>query len=190
MGEKKYNLYRDEELAALLKLSDKEAYTTIYDRFKGVLFIHAFRILQEKEEARDVVQEIFTKLWIKREEITFTYGLSAYLYASTRNLIFDLIARNKLSSGYLSSLAAFVQQDQCETDYRVRERELTTIIEKEIAALPEKMRNVFELSRKANLTHREVAAELNISEKTVKKQVNNALKILRSKLGIYFFLMF
>jgi RNA polymerase sigma-70 factor (ECF subfamily) len=64
------------------------------------------------------------------------------------------------------------------------------LIEKEIATLPPKMREVFELSRKANLNYREIAEKLNISDNTVKKQMSNALKILRSRLGVIFDLFF
>ena len=64
------------------------------------------------------------------------------------------------------------------------------LIEKELAALPPKMREVFELSRKANLNYREIAEKLNISDNTVKKQMSNALKILRSRLGVVFDLFF
>jgi len=180
----------DPELVSLLKEGDKEAYAEIYNRFKGVLYIHAFRLLQDKEEAKDVVHEIFSRLWTKREQLNFTIGLSAYLYASVRNLIFDQIARKKVESEYLSSLQAFIKEDDYITDHLIREKELVAMIDREIAELPTKMREVFELSRKANLTHRQIAEQLDISEKTVKKQVNNALKTLRVKLGTYTFLAF
>jgi len=180
----------DSELVSLLKEGDKEAYAEIYNRFKGVLYIHAFRLLQDKEEAKDVVHEIFSRLWTKREQLNFTIGLSAYLYASVRNLIFDQIARKKVESEYLSSLQAFIKEDDYITDHLIREKELVAMIDREIAELPAKMREVFELSRKANLTHRQIAEQLDISEKTVKKQVNNALKTLRVKLGTYTFLAF
>jgi RNA polymerase sigma-70 factor (ECF subfamily) len=65
----------------------------------------------------------------------------------------------------------------------VREKQLAAIIEREIAALPPKMREVFVLSRKEYLTHKEIAELLGISEQTVSKHVTNALKILRVKLG-------
>jgi RNA polymerase sigma-70 factor (ECF subfamily) len=65
---------------------------------------------------------------------------------------------------------------------------LVELIEKEVAALPAKMRIVFELSRKANLTHREIAGQLDISEETVKKHIHHALKQLRVKLGILVYL--
>jgi len=65
---------------------------------------------------------------------------------------------------------------------------LEVLIEKEIACLPSKMRQVFELSRKANLSHKQIATQLDLSEKTVKNQVNNALKVLKLKLGSLMFL--
>ena len=180
----------DTELVSLLQEGNKEAYEEIYHRFKGVLYIHAFRMLQDQEEAKDVVHEIFSRIWTKRGQLNFTIGLSAYLYTSVRNLILDQIAHRKVESDYLSSLQAFIRADDYITDHLIREKELVAMIDREIAALPPKMREIFELSRKANLTHRQIAEQLGISEKTVKKQVNNALKTLRLKLGIYTYILF
>ncbi|MNL44326.1 RNA polymerase sigma factor [compost metagenome] len=65
------------------------------------------------------------------------------------------------------------------------ERELTRLLQQEIDKLPAKMRQVFEMSRNQHLSHAEIAQQLGISDQTVKKQVNNALKILRSKVNTY-----
>ncbi|HEY0272531.1 MAG TPA: sigma-70 family RNA polymerase sigma factor, partial [Chitinophaga sp.] len=73
-------------------------------------------------------------------------------------------------------------------DYRVREKQFMEMIEREIAALPPKMRVVFEMSRKSDYSHREIAAHLDIAEETVKKQIKNALKILRNRLGLALFI--
>ena len=70
------------------------------------------------------------------------------------------------------------------TDETIREKELKGIIEREIASLPAKMRAVFEMSRNENLSYKEIAEELCISDKTVKKQINNAIKILRKKINL------
>ena len=185
-----YDTYNDEQLIELIRSNDQAAYAEIYNRFKGVLYIHAYRLLQDKEEAKDTVHEIFARLWTKREQLHLTIGLSAYLYAAVRNRIFDLIARKKVESEYLSSLQAFIRQDDFITDHLIREKELVAMIGREIAALPPKMREVFELSRKANLTHQQIAKQLDVSEQTVKKQVNNALKTLRLKLGVVTYLLF
>ncbi|HYH56791.1 MAG TPA: RNA polymerase sigma-70 factor [Anseongella sp.] len=179
-----YCKYTDNELAQLLREGDKAAYTEVYNRFKGLLYVHAYRMLQDREEAKDVVQELFTVLWTKRSTLFFKTGIASYLYASVRNRVFDRISRKKVESSYFESLKDFIPRTDCSTDTRVQEKELAALIEKEITALPVKMREIFELSRKANLSHKEIAEQLIISDKTVKKQVSNALKILRLKLSV------
>ncbi|RYE13029.1 MAG: sigma-70 family RNA polymerase sigma factor [Sphingobacteriales bacterium] len=89
-----------------------------------------------------------------------------------------------MENGYINSLAASINEGNCSTDHKVRESSLAAIIEKEINELPEKMREVFVLSRKHHLSHKEIALQLGIEETTVKRQISNALKILRVKLGL------
>jgi RNA polymerase sigma-70 factor (family 1) len=181
-----YKLYTDQELVSLLKKGDTAAYTQIYDRYERLLFIHAYKRLQNREEARDIIQDLFIVLWTKREDVNLISSLRAYLYTATRNRIFDLIARQKLQSNYVLSLQKFIDAGDYTTDHRIRINQLNAIIEKEIAQLPAKMREVFELSRNEQLSHREIAERLDISEQTVKKQVQNALKVLKVKLGPLF----
>lgn len=184
-----YDMLNDEELAVLLKEDNHAAYTHIFDRFYGVLFAHAMKMLQNEEEAKDIVQEIFEVLWIKRQELTLKGSLSSYLYASVRNRILNRISHKKVECKYLDSLAGFIGQGNYLTDHEVRERELRRIIEQEIAALPVKMQEIFKLSRWEYLSHKEIALRLRISELTVKTQVKRALKILKPRLGFILFLL-
>lgn len=181
-----YQDYSDLELMTLISEDDDQAFAEIYNRYKGVLYMHAYRILGSEDETKDVLQELFTVLWTKRNSIILKTSLSSYLYGAIRNRIFDVIAHKKVEERYISSLAAFIEEGECVTDHQVRENELAKLIEQEIALLPPKMREVFELSRKRNLSYHEIAEELHISDKTVKKQVSNALHILRGKLDIAF----
>ncbi len=177
----------DSELVDLLISGDEKAFTQIYERYFGVLYVHAYKILQNEDEVKDILQDLFSTIWIRREKLNITSGLSAYLYKSVRNKIFDTLSHKKVATRYIDSLKAFVEQGYMNTDHLVRERELSALIEKGIVALPEKMRHVFELSRKGNYSHREIAQQLNLSEQTVRTQVKNALRILRVKLGAFFF---
>jgi len=185
-----YRTYTDAELTALLRTGDQLAYTEIYQRYTGVLQGHAYSKLQDREEAMDVVQELFATLWAKRDSIVFHTTLSGYLYTAVRNKVINVIARQNIASDYIKSLQEFIDKGEALTDHRVREHELTAIIEKEIAALPEKMRTIFEMSRKEGLSHKEIAGKLGLAEKTVKNQVNNSLKILKDKLGPLFIFLF
>lgn len=175
----------DEELLKEYQAGNIQAFELIYNRYKGVLYIHAYKMLRDEDEAKDVVQELFIKLFSKASVICLRTTLSAYLYASIRNRILDIIAHKRIKTDYLASLEDFVQQGVYTTDQLMREKELAFQIEKEVSLLPEKMRQIFEMSRNANLSHKEIAAKLDISDKTVKKQISNALKLIKVKLHLY-----
>ena len=184
-----YDCLTDQQLVQLLKQNDEKAFTAIYHRYKAVLFVHAYKMLQSKEDAKDIIHELFSTLWSKRAEIQLSGQLSGYLYTAVRNRVLDCISRKQTESNYINSFQQFIDRGEEVTDHRIREQQLASVIEQEIANLPPKMREVFELSRKAHLSHREIAERLDLSELTVKKHVNNALKILRGRLTILLILM-
>lgn len=186
-----YNELTDSELVVLLKAGDNIAFTEIYNRYHGKLYIHLFNKMQSREDCKDILHDLFISLWHTHATLEIHSSLAGYLYTAVRYMVFDRIAKNQLEKKYLESIERFVEKGEYVTDHRVREKLLIELIEREIAALPEKMRAVFKLSRNENLTHRQIADQLGISEQTVKKQVHNALKVLRMKLGIHlFFLLF
>jgi RNA polymerase sigma-70 factor (family 1) len=184
------NALSDLELISLFKEGDRRAYEEIYFRYWGILFGHARKMLNNDEDAKDLVQDVFSVFWSNGAQLIITNSLPAYLYSVLRYKVFDLIDRKKVKSDYLSTLESFIEKNEYSTDFRVREKQMEAIIAKEVAGLPAKMREVFELSRKANLSYREISEELGISENTVKTQINNALKILRSRLGAAVFMLF
>lgn len=184
------NNLSDDELITLLKEGDRSAFAEIYERYFAALYVHAYNRLRDRDEAKDAVQELFALLLDKCNTLTFKNNLSNYLYTSLRNRILNTLAHEQVRAKYLSSLPDMIDPSQSITDHRLRERQLSAIIEKEIQALPPKMREVFELSRKANLTYKEIAEQLDITEQSVRSHVKGALKILRVKLGIFAYLVF
>nr|WP_121271194.1 RNA polymerase sigma-70 factor [Pedobacter schmidteae] len=180
-----YSELSDYELTTLLRDGDRMAFTEIYDRYFWLLHSHAYKWMRNREETKDIIHELFLALWEKRETLSFEPSLISYLSAAVRNRIFNLLSHKKVESEYLSSLEDFMDEGNCITDHLVREKQMQKRIEIEIAGMPGKMREVFELSRKENLSHKEIAGQLNISEFTVRKHVQHALKILRFKLGFY-----
>ena len=184
-----YKCYTDEELTNLFKSGDRLAYTEIYDRYIFVLLNHTYNKTRNREEAKDIVHEVFAKLWANREQLQITNTLAGFLYTSARNIVLNQVSRKEVEAKYFDSILKFSEQPQTVTDHRIRENQLIAIIEKEIAELPPKMREVFELSRKQHLSHREIAERLDISEQTVSKHITNALKTLRVKLGIFAYLL-
>jgi len=184
-----YSDYSDQALCSLLKEGDRQAYIEIYTRYNSLLYIYAFKKLRNKEEAKDVVQEVFIQLWNRHEQLSVDTSLAGYLYQSVRNRALNIFAHQQIEQKYIDSLNDFLGTQTAGTDYLIREKEIAALIEKEINALPPKMRQVFLLSRKEHKTYKEIASAMNISEDTVNTQMKRALKIMRDKLGPLFILV-
>ncbi len=184
-----YQDHTDFELMSLLSKDSRVAFAEIYRRFKGPLYIHAYKMLGKHEEAQDVLQDIFVTLWSKRQHIVLETGLAPYLYKAVRYKILNMIGRKRIEKNYLESLAIFLEEGEYVTDKEVQSNELEALIEQEIALLPPRMREIFELSRKKGFSHKQIADALHISDKTVKKQVYNALNILRDKVDWSYLLL-
>ena len=178
-----YGKYSDSELVELLIISDRSAFTEIYNRYWSVMYAQAYKMLRDEDEAKDVIQEVFSKLWIKAAETKSSHNLAGLLYTAVRNKVLNLIAHSKIRSDYASSIATFISETDSDTLDRIDEKRLIKIVEQEIQNLPPKMREIFELSRKGNLSHKEIAEKLSLSDQTVKKQVHNALKIIKPKIS-------
>ncbi|MDP2414713.1 RNA polymerase sigma factor [Daejeonella sp.] len=184
-----YNSLKDSELLGLLRSGNEKAFAEIYERYWGLMFHHVLKMTGDKDETKDLVQELFTNLWLNVEQIEPETNIAAYLYVSARNKVINLIRHDKVKNNYLSSLSNFANHHQNSILEQLSAKDLSIAIEREIQNLPSKMREIFELSRKKIRTHKEIAEELQISDKTVKKQINNAIKILRLRLNIFILIL-
>ncbi|WGQ10524.1 RNA polymerase sigma-70 factor [Pedobacter gandavensis] len=182
---KMYSEFTDSELVRLLKDRNHEAFAEIYNRYAVLMFYKVNQMLRDEEPSKDLVQDLFVGLWDKPELVQEDNNIAGYLYIGARNRVLKFIQRNKLKNDHIASLAKYASEVSMETIQDIDERELKIIVQREIDNLPPKMRIIFEMSRKDNLSHAEIADKLGLSDQTVKKQVNNALKILRSKLAVY-----
>lgn len=180
---KNFNDLSDHELVVLLKVGNESAYAEIYQRFSVLLYRHARRMLNDHQEAEDILQEVFLILWNKAPDLDVKSNLAGYLYNSVRNRIFNYLDHSKVKEKYMASLECFLEKGEAQTDHRIRERQLREMIEQELALLPPRMRAAFELSRNSNLSYKEIAEQLNVSESVVRNNVSRALQQLRSKFG-------
>jgi RNA polymerase sigma-70 factor (family 1) len=179
----------DQELTTLLHEGDERAFTEIYDRYHSLLYIYAHKKLNDKQEAQDIIHEVLTTLWIRRFDFSMQTSLPSYLFTSVRNKSLDLFSHKKVEARYLASLQNFIEDTGTQTDFLIRENDLKNLIEKETQSLPPRMKEAFQLSRKDQLTHKEIANLMDISEHTVSTQIKNALRILRARLGFIIYIM-
>lgn len=180
-----YNKLIDSELVELLKLGDKTAFSEIYRRYRTLLIIHVNNMVREQDYAQDVVHEVFTWIYQNAQTMQIKSTLAAYLYTAVRNKVLTAIAKKKTRVNYLTSIAEYKLPAGKSTDQNVLLKELTDIIESEIDKMPPRMKEIFELSRKEYLPHKEIAELLGISENTVNVQIQRAIKALRKNKNIH-----
>jgi len=175
--------YDDQELFRRLCRGEKDAFDDIYNAYWQKLFLYVVKVIRDKEAAEDIVQEIFISLWSRREEIADQRTLSGYLFTAARfkgiNFVQDQLKKGKHEENLISYFNS--RQQHSATDV-IEAKELDSLINIELEKLPSKMRQVFMLSRREQLSHKEISDRLQISDKTVKKQISNALKHFRTVL--------
>ncbi len=179
-----YSAHTDQELVALLKQGDKNAFTQIYERYSPLLYVYAFKLTREADAAKDMTQEIFISLWDHRSTTDFKLSLSAYLYTAVRYKFLKQVAHQKVKTGYAEHFLGYMQEGINSTDDYLTEKELVKEVRKLVAALPPKMARVFILSKLEFRTHQEIAEELGISEKTVKNLLSEGVSRIRPKMGL------
>jgi RNA polymerase sigma-70 factor (family 1) len=183
MNSKDLQQLADHELLALLKEGNREAFDAIYTRFSERLYFYLVKAIKDSDEAEDILQEVFYSLWKRRYTLENIESICAYLFSCVRYSGIRYIRNNIKKNHYRESWNHFFCEEDDLFEQQFAAKELSDILYKEIDKLPPKMREVFVLSRKEEFSYKEIAQKLNISDKTVKKQISNALKHLHLKLN-------
>jgi RNA polymerase sigma-70 factor (family 1) len=173
----------ESQAIASLRLGDREAFRRLYDLYWEKLYVVAYRRLRDREVAEELVQNVFTNLWVRREKLAIEKSLSAYLGSSLKYEVLNHLRAQAVRERYAQEHAPpegveFTQQ-------QLSFEELYERMNREINKLPEKCRLVFTLSRMEGYSNQEIADELDISTKTVEAHMSKALKSLRTGLGEY-----
>lgn len=174
----------DDELVKGLQEGDLRCFEEIYKAYSSRLYSAAYNILRNKEVCEDIVQELFIDLWVKRDHLRIIH-LRSYLYTSVRNKVLMTLRSGRVA---LDLEVVEMLIDEHAADNRIIQKEIHENLERGISELPEKCREVFVLSRKEQLSHKEIASLLNISVKTVENHLTIALKRLRASLADFLLL--
>lgn len=186
-----YISYEDDQLVACMREGNHLAFAALYQRYGAVLLNYAVTITENKEEAADILQEIFVSLWNRRAEVVFSHSLKAWLYQAVRFQAARYISRSVRKRDFLEEITVVAQSSDLHSPEHVMvRRELDDALKSTINNMPARMREVFILSREAQLSHREISHKLNIAESTVKKTVQNALRFIRERSAIDYLLLF
>jgi RNA polymerase sigma-70 factor (ECF subfamily) len=171
------------ELLTRLKNGDMLAFDEIYTLFSHKLFSFVLKIVKDDDEAEDIVQEVFVKIWESRARLDDYKLLNSYIFTIAYNNSIDLIRKRINSSKYLAHLEnSSVIQDNTTFISELEYDELSSQVEKLIARLPERQQHVYLLHREKGLSYSEIAEQLGISKNTVENHMVKALKYLRQNM--------
>ncbi len=170
----------DGDLLQLIKKDDTAAFESIYDKYWQALYLKACQRV-DKDEAKDMVQEVMISLWKRRNDIRVGQegDLGRYLFTAIR---YRVISHYAFSAAEIKKADFFDTFNDYITSDTLETKELKARIEAEIGRLPARMQQIFRLSREDDYTIADIAKALNISEQTVKNQLTDALKRLRTSL--------
>lgn len=161
---------------------EQTAFRILYDRYWEQLYRKAMLRLNDSTDAEDVVQEVFISLWRNKHSIVIEDSLSPYLFTALRYSIIKTIYR-KAKKGRNVSLSPDLQCGDNGCDQTLDYKELQETITREIDCLPQRMQEIYKLSRIEHLSAGEIAQRLHISEQTVKNTLSTTLRKLRIKLS-------
>lgn len=178
-----YKSLTDLHLLGLLKEDNEDALTEIYSRYARSLSDFAASKLYSLEDARDIIHDLFLKLWEDRKRLNITSNLKTYLFTITRNRVIDKIRRNITREEYAVMLQSLSNACQPNVEQQIAAKELQQTIANCINGLSPKVKEIYHLSREENLSISEIAEKLQLSEQTVKNQLSTALSHIRKSLS-------
>ena len=176
-----YNSYSDNELSRLLHQGDEPAFAELYNRYWLELYDTAYQRLKNKEQVEDIIQDVFVKLWIRRAELQIE-NAQAYLHTAIRFRVFNYVERDAVHESFFEPFETMAFSS-CTADEKVLEKELLDLVQAYIEALPEKRKQIFLLHIRDNLSTKEIAERLNISQKTVQNQLGTAMQNLHTRIA-------
>lgn len=163
-----------------LKKDDKSALDDLFNCYYPRLYHFSKSILKIENEIDDILQEVFVKIWLNRQKIGNAETFNAYLFTITKNEVLNLIRSNIRDQTFRDNLFLQSVGVEYQTPNPIEFDEIKTGIDKIVAQLPEKRQQVFILSRTEGLSNKEIAQQLNISEKTVEDHITHAIKYIKS----------
>jgi len=181
-----YRLLQDDILVVFLKEHDAKAFNEIYNRYWQKIFSVAYHQTGNKHEAEELVHDLFESLWNKRE-ISQIKHLSSYLVVSIKYLSTNFIKSQINHRKFQEYLIFNELKESHSTEELIYFTDLSDAIEQAIKKLPEKSNEVFKMSRFENKSVKDIAENLNISEKAVEYHITKSIKMLRENLKEYHF---
>lgn len=172
----------DAELALLIKSGEKEAYRELFEKYAPKIYLFSLSYLKNKEDAEGLVQEVFIKVWEKREILDASQNIKSYIFKIAINAIYDFIRHKNIEHAFNDFARINFDIHSNDTWDTIIFEEMKSTLNKLVGKLPEQRRRIFNMSKRKGLTNDEIAKKLNISKRTVENQLYRAIVFLKEQL--------
>lgn len=162
--------------------NNTRAYDILFDRYSGKLYHYALKYIRDEARAEEAMMDLMFWLWDKREQLPPDVQLAPYLFRAMKHAVIKVLTRNPSQTVSLDFADDTAIED---AGNRLREMELTTLYQEKLNALSQQRQKVFRLSRHDNMSHAEIAKEMNLSLFTVKNHIKASLTYFRTELKDY-----
>ena len=183
----------EKKLILRLSIGDEMAFEILFYRYRGKVGNFIKRSIPPQIDLEETVHEIFLRIWASKEKLDADRPFGPFLFCVARNIVIDELRKNIQHSIYLNDGSFPSDFSINDTDFKIEERELQSWFKTLLTKLPEKRRNIFMMNRFEDLSYRDIATKLNISENTVDTQIRRTLQYFREeikKLRMFTFLNF
>lgn len=168
------------ELLIKLRKGDQLAFAEIYNLYRGKMYTYACNLCKSTETAEEIVQEVFIRIWQKKEQINTEMNFAAYLKKVTLNHVLNNLKKVARDRRLQEELFIYIEAIRNTTEDNLLEKELLKTHDQAIALLPPQKKLIYQMSRNEEMTHEQIAEKLNISKNTVKNHMVEATKFIRS----------
>ena len=180
----------DKEIWEKIKKSDTKSFESLFCRYHDQLCLYSYGLVNDEDVAEEIVNDVFLKIWTKRNQIHINIGIKPYLFRCVFNACVDYLNQNHVIKQSINSdvdqqINKLVDSNEEYIFNFLQSEEVEKDVLKAIEKLPERCRIIFYLSRFELLTYTEISERLNISVNTVKTQISRALDSLRDQLRKY-----
>lgn len=176
------NAAHDKLLVNQLMAGNHNAFRKLFDTYRNDLYRFSLSMVHSNNYAEEIIQDVFLKVWIKRESLNPEMSFKAYLFTITKNKTLKFLKKAANNQKLREEVYYASQKITNTTEHYIRESELETIKQQALSKLPPKRLLIFEMSRNEGKSYDAIAEELRISPHTVRNQMSKALESLRASL--------
>jgi RNA polymerase sigma-70 factor (ECF subfamily) len=187
----------DQILSYQIKNGDMSAFDDIYKKYSVRIYSFVFGIIKSKDDAEDIVQEVFIKLWDKRKSLNEHLSFKSFLFTIAYNTTISMIRKRVKEKDFIMMVRSKqIPLNSDSVDLKLEFQELQEKLDKTIEDLPKRQKQVFVLSRREELSYKEIAKKMGISVNTVENHMSKALKFIRkninqtSYVSVLFYILF